>query len=73
MTSRSLSEANSNHSVVSIDKDITLEPENITLAYSDRVRTFGWLSEKLVSTSHMGAKSALGLLQLSTPDCIPCC
>lgn len=57
-----------NNSQTSIDKDVTLEPENITLAFSDRVRTFSWLSERLVSTSHVGAKGTLGLLQLLTPD-----
>jgi hypothetical protein len=57
-----------NSSPASIDKDVTLEPDNITLAFSDRLRTFAWLHDKLVSTSHVGAKSMLGLLQLLTPD-----
>lgn len=61
-----LSVSNSSH--LSVDKDVTLEPENITLAFSDRVRIFCWLSEKLVSTSHPGAKATLGLLQFLTPD-----
>jgi hypothetical protein len=57
-----------NSSQSSIDKDTTLEAENITLAFSDRVRTFGFLSEKLVCTSQAGAKTTLGLLQFLTPD-----
>lgn len=54
--------------MTSIDKDVTLEPENITLAFSDRVRTFLWLGEKLITTSSVGAKASLGLLQFLTPD-----
>jgi hypothetical protein len=61
-----LSIANGSH--ISIDKDTTLESDNITLAFSDRVRTFGFLSEKLILTSHVGAKGLLGLLQLLTPE-----
>lgn len=61
-----LTVANGSHA--SVDRDVTLEPENITLAFSDRVRCFGWLHEKLISTSHAGAKSSLGLLQLLTPE-----
>lgn len=57
-----------NGSLTSIDKDVTLEPDNITLAFSDRLRTFTWLSEKLICTSPAGAKATLGLLQLLTPD-----
>jgi len=51
-----------------LDKDVTLEAENITLSFSDRVRTFTWLVEKLVSTSLPSARSVLGLLQFLTPD-----
>ena len=50
------------------NKDVTLEPENITLAFSDRFRTFNWLVEKLVSTSRAGAQSVLGLMHFLTPD-----
>jgi hypothetical protein len=52
----------------SLDRDVTLEAENITLAFSDRMRVFGFLSEKLINTTHLGAKGALGLLHLLTPD-----
>jgi hypothetical protein len=52
----------------SLDRDVTLEAENITLAFSDRMRIFGFLSEKLINTTHIGAKGSLGLLHLLTPD-----
>ena len=55
-------------STLSLDRDVTLEVENITLAFSDRVRTFAWLTEKLVSTSFAGAKAVLGMLQFLTPE-----
>jgi hypothetical protein len=57
-----------NASTICLDKDVTLEPENVTLAFSDRLRTCSWLVEKLVSTSVEGARSVLGLLQFLTPD-----
>lgn len=57
-----------NASDLALDKDVTLEPENITLAFSDRVRTFSWLTEKLVSTSLAGAQGVLGFLQFLTPN-----
>jgi hypothetical protein len=57
-----------NGSDYSIDKDVTLEAENITLAFSDRLRTFTWLSEKLANSSAAGARSSLGLMQFLTPD-----
>jgi hypothetical protein len=57
-----------NSLTTSLDRDVTLEAENITLAFSERIRVFGFLTEKLVNTTHTGAKSQLGLLQLLTPD-----
>ena len=52
----------------STDRDITLEPDNITLAFSDRVRTYTWLMEKLITTSPAGARVALNLIHTLTPD-----
>ena len=57
-----------NASSVCLDKDATLEPENVTLALSNLVRTFGFLSEKLVSTSYIGAQSSLNLIHFLTPE-----
>jgi hypothetical protein len=51
-----------------IDKDVTLEPDNITLAFSDRVRTFNWLLDKLVCTKLPIAQASLSLLHFLTPD-----
>ena len=51
-----------------LDKDATLEIDNITLAFSDRVWTGSWLVEKLRTTSFAAAKNSLGFLQLLTPD-----
>jgi hypothetical protein len=50
------------------DKDVTLEADNITLAFSDRVRTFAWLVESLRITSFPTAQNLLGFLQFLTPD-----
>jgi hypothetical protein len=66
LTRSRLSVANS--LTTSLDRDVTLEAENITLAFSERIRVFGFLTEKLVNTTHTGAKSQLGFLQLLTPD-----
>jgi hypothetical protein len=66
LTRSRLSVANS--LTTSLDRDVTLEAENITLAFSERIRVFGFLTEKLISTTHTGAKAQLGLLQLLTPD-----
>ena len=57
-----------NTSTQCLEKDVTLEPDNLTLAFSDRVRTFAWLAEKLRTTSFSAAKNQLGLLQFLTPD-----
>jgi hypothetical protein len=66
LTRSRLSVANS--LTTSLDRDVTLEAENITLAFSERIRVFGFLTEKLINTTHTGAKLQLGFLQLLTPD-----
>jgi hypothetical protein len=57
-----------NASDISLDCDVTLEPENITLAFSDWVRIFAWLYEKLINTSPTVGRSTLSLLHLLTPN-----
>jgi hypothetical protein len=57
-----------NHSTQSVDKDVTLETGNVTVAFSDRVRTYGFLTDKLVRVTYETARNQLGLLQLLTPD-----
>ena len=52
----------------STDRDVTLEADNITLAFSDRIRTYTWLMEKLITTSMAGARVSLGLMHMLTPD-----
>ena len=48
-------------------KATTLEAAHVTLAYSDKVRTFGYLSEKLGTTTLSGAKNSLGVIHFLTP------
>jgi hypothetical protein len=56
-----------NTSTSSVTKDATLEPDNVTLAFSDRLRTFLWLVEPLNATTKEMASNLLGFLQfLST-------
>jgi hypothetical protein len=57
-----------NASRAAIDKDVTLESANITVAFSDRIRTYAWLDEKMVIAEDTHAKSKLGMLQFLTPD-----
>ena len=54
-----------NSAGTSLDKDVTLEPGNITLAFSDRIRTFTWLVERLVTTSLAGAQASCTMLKAS--------
>ena len=48
-------------------KATTLEAAHVTLAYSDKVRTFGYLSEKLGTTTLNGARSSFGVIHCLTP------
>lgn len=57
-----------NASGQSWDKDVTLEADNITLAFSDRIRTFAWLTDSLRISSWTAAQNSLGLVQFLTPD-----
>ena len=51
-----------------LEGDVTLEADNGTLAFSDRVRTFAWLVEKLRTTNLKTVQNTLGLIQFLTPD-----
>ena len=53
---------------VAQDKDATFEADNVTLAFSDRVRAFRWVVEQLRIISHTSAKDNLGMLQFLSPD-----
>ena len=55
-------------SSLAVNKGVTLEVDNFTLALSDKIRTFGWLTEKLIVTSSVGARALLGLIHLLTPS-----
>ena len=57
-----------NDSTLASEKDVTLEPSNMTVAFSDRVRTYGLLTDKLVTVSLTGAQNQLGLIHFLTPD-----
>ena len=57
-----------NSSAMAINKDVTWESGNVTLAFSDRLRATVWLVEKLRATSLTAAKNCIGLLQFLTPD-----
>ena len=51
-----------NDSSLASEKDVTLEPTNMTVAFSDRVRTYGLLTDQLVTVSLTGAQNQLGLI-----------
>ena len=55
-------------SPLSLDNDVTLEPNNVTLAFSDRLRCYKLLLEKIISTSPAGARAALNPLHFLTPE-----
>lgn len=57
-----------NDSSLATEQDVTLEPANMTVAFSDRVRTYSLLADRLVATSFTGAQNQLGLLHFLTPD-----
>jgi hypothetical protein len=57
-----------NTSISSVTKDATLEPDNVTLAFSNRLRTFLWLVEPLNATTKEMASNLLGFLQFLSPD-----
>ena len=57
-----------NGAETALEKDVTLEADNITLAFSDRIRTFTWLVERASSVSLPIARSCLGLIHFLTPD-----
>ncbi|CAB9530401.1 unknown protein [Seminavis robusta] len=58
----------SNASDRAVDSSVTFRPENITLAFSDRIRTFSWLSVRLLSASFTTAQSNLCLIHFLTPE-----
>lgn len=53
---------------LAVEKGVTLEPDNITLAFSDKLRCFNLLDDKLITTSLAGARAKLGLLHMLTPN-----
>ena len=54
-------------SALAVNQGVTLEADNITLAFSDKLRTFTWLTERLICTSLAAARNRLGLLHMLTP------
>jgi hypothetical protein len=63
-----------NASELSLHKDITLEGENYTMAFSDRTCTMNILSDELVTTPLAAAHDTLGLMHMLTPnlEALPC-
>lgn len=57
-----------NASTEAWSKAATMEADNVTLAFSDRLRACVWVVEALAATSHTAAKGMLGMLQFLTPD-----
>ena len=57
-----------NSSATALDKDVTWEADNVTLAFSDRIRTFTWLVERASTVALPIARTCIGLLQMLTPD-----
>jgi len=57
----------SNSSRVCTSKDVTFDEDVITLAFSDRICTFQFVGDRLVSLSKTHAQSSLGILQFLTP------
>ena len=56
-----------NASRICISKDVTFDADAVTLAFSDRIRTFQFIGDRLVSLSKTHAQTNLGFLQLLTP------
>ncbi|CAB9523035.1 unknown protein [Seminavis robusta] len=51
-----------------VDTSVTFRPDNVTLAFSDRIRTFAWLAVRLLSASHATARTNLCLLHFLSPE-----
>ena len=56
------------NSALAVNQGVTLEADNLTLAFSDKMRTFAWLVEKLICTSLTAARNQLGLIHMLTPS-----
>lgn len=56
------------NSDLAVNQGVTLEADNLTLAFSDKMRTFAWLIEKLICTSQTAARNQLGLIHMLTPS-----
>lgn len=57
-----------NSSARGLDRDITFEPDNVTLAFSDRTRIFACLDKRLGATSLTRAQDAFGLIHFLAPN-----
>ena len=58
-------EANASHLCTS--EDVTFDADAVTLAFGDRMRTFQFVGDRLVSLTKVHAQTNLGLLQFLTP------
>jgi len=56
-----------NASRICVLKDVTFDPDCVTLAFSDRVRTFSFVADRLVSLTQKHAETNLGILHFLTP------
>jgi len=65
ITQTAIEEANASHLCMS--KDVTFDADAATLAFSDRLRTFQFVGDRLVSLSKVHAQTNPGLLQFHTP------
>ena len=65
ITRTAIREANASR--VCTSKDVTFDADAVTLAFSDRLRTFQFVGDRLVSLSKVHAQTNLGLLQFLTP------
>ena len=55
-------------SLLASDRDVTFEADLITLAWSDRIRSFSWLAERFTFIQKKGFQDRLGLVHFLTPD-----
>ena len=55
-------------SMLSRDKDATWEADNVTVAFSERLKGARWLTEPLPGATKVGARDKLGLVHFLTPD-----
>jgi len=65
ITRTDIQEANASHLCTS--KDVTFDADAVTLAFSDRLLTFQFVGDRLVSLTKVHAQTNLGLLQFLTP------